>query len=220
LLSAAVSVYWGVGGTWLLNTVGGSFARLGRNPTTSTIVAVWAAATLKLAAALLPLLALRNPDRGSRSARLLAWAAAGILSIYGAVLTSVGLLVQADVIDSPANADRRALTWHAYVWDPWFLVWGLVILTALLRSRTRTLGARPWRSREGAQPERAARPILFLACDRKQPNVVQNGGSHNAELLLPPDDAEAVRLEQRGDRKPRPPLPLPRYFKPVRAEIW
>ena len=28
--------------------------------------------------------------------------------------------------------------WHAYPWDPWFLLWGLLIATALLRSKTMT----------------------------------------------------------------------------------
>lgn len=71
--------------------------------------------------------------------RLLAcMVAAGTLIIYGAVLTIIGLLVQADVVHSPANTDWRALPWHAYLWDPWFLVWVALIATALLRSRTAT----------------------------------------------------------------------------------
>lgn len=135
LLYAAVSVYWGAGGKWLLDTVGGSLARPGRAHDTTVIIAIWAAAALKLTAALLPPLALRNRGRQRHLARLLAWAAAGILTTYGAVLTTIGVLIQADVIHSSANADQRALTWHAYLWDPWFLIWGLLIATALLRSR-------------------------------------------------------------------------------------
>lgn len=103
------------------------------------MVAIWGTVALKVAAALLPLLALRNAADGSRRiTRLLAWVAAAILTVYGAVLTTVGLLVQADVIRSPASADRRALMWHAYLWDPWFLLWGLLIATALLRTKTPT----------------------------------------------------------------------------------
>jgi hypothetical protein len=34
-----------------------------------------------------------------------------------------------------ASADHRALAWRAYLWDPWFLVWGLLVTAALLRSR-------------------------------------------------------------------------------------
>lgn len=87
LLYAAVSLYWAAGGKWLLNTVGGSFARPGPANDATVIIAVWAAAVLKLAAALLPLLALRNPRRQPRVACLLAWIAAGTLIIYGAVLS-------------------------------------------------------------------------------------------------------------------------------------
>lgn len=140
LLYAAVSVYWGAGGKWLLDTVGGSLARPGRAHDATVIIAIWAAAALKLTAALLPPLALRNHGRQRHLARLLAWAAAGILTTYGAVLTTIGVLVQADAIHSSVNADQRALLWHAYLWDPWFLAWGILIATALLRSQSATRG--------------------------------------------------------------------------------
>jgi hypothetical protein len=91
---------------------------------------------LTAVAAVLPLAALRA--RGTPAARhgmrVLAWAAAVVLTAYGAVLTGVGLLVQADVISRSAHPDNRALAWHAYLWDPWFLVWGLLAGAALLRS--------------------------------------------------------------------------------------
>jgi len=65
----------------------------------------------------------------------LAWLEAGILTLYGLVLTTAGLLVQADLLHASADADHRALAWHAYLWDPWFLIWGLLVAVALLRSR-------------------------------------------------------------------------------------
>jgi hypothetical protein len=27
--------------------------------------------------------------------------------------------------------DHRALAWHTYLWDPWFLMWGLLVAGAL-----------------------------------------------------------------------------------------
>ena len=48
---------------------------------------------------------------------------------------AVGLLVQAGLIGTPGGADHRALAWHAYLWDPWFLVWGVLVTAALFRSR-------------------------------------------------------------------------------------
>ena len=60
-----------------------------------------------------------------------------ILIAYGLLLTATGLLVQSGVVAPPANADHRALRWHAYLWDPWFLVWGLLVTLALVQGRPR-----------------------------------------------------------------------------------
>ncbi len=100
-------------------------------------LALWAAVVLKLVAAGLPLLALRWPSgRGwKRTVWGLAWAEAAILVLYGVVLTTAGLLIQAGVIPTSATADHRALAWHAYLWDPWFLIWGVLVVVALWRGR-------------------------------------------------------------------------------------
>jgi Protein of unknown function (DUF3995) len=143
LLYAAVSVYWGLGGMWLLDTVGGSLAKLGRRRDAGVITAVWGAAVLKLIAAALPALAVRYRGRSRRDRNLwaLTWIVAGVLIVYGLVFTVAGLLVQTGVIHASSTADHRALAWHAYLWDPWFLIWGLLIAAALLLSgRTRSLG--------------------------------------------------------------------------------
>jgi hypothetical protein len=135
VLYAAVSVYWGLGGAWLVDTVGGSLAKAGRAHSAGVIVAVWAAAVLKLIAAALPIVALSTvvAEARRRQARILAWIAAAVLTLYGLVLTVLGLLVQTGVIHASRNADHKALAWHAYLWDPWFLVWGLLITAALVR---------------------------------------------------------------------------------------
>jgi hypothetical protein len=66
---------------------------------------------------------------------VLTWVEAAILVSYGLVLTASGLLVQVGVIKAAAHADRLALKWHAYLWDPWFLIWGIFVFLALWRSR-------------------------------------------------------------------------------------
>jgi len=47
--------------------------------------------------------------------------------------TLTGVLAVADVL--PSGSDRTALKGHAFLWDPWFLVWGLALGTALLLTR-------------------------------------------------------------------------------------
>jgi hypothetical protein len=146
LLYAAISVYWGLGGSWLLDTVGASLTQAGRSASALVVLAVWCAVGLKVIASVLPLLAVGAVGVGAagvaaagsrlpRLIRALTWVEAVILTVYGLILTAVGLLVQARVISPSANADHRALEWHAYLWDPWFLVWGLLVTAALLRSR-------------------------------------------------------------------------------------
>ncbi|HEY2595515.1 MAG TPA: hypothetical protein VGK33_16610 [Chloroflexota bacterium] len=106
-LYAAVSAYWGAGGTALLDTIGGTLEREGRARSAGLLAVVWLTVLLKLAAV--------------------------VLVLYGGVLTLIGLLVQADVVHASAHADHTALRWHAFLWDPWFLLWGLLLAAALTR---------------------------------------------------------------------------------------
>ena len=122
----------------------------GRSGTAATVAAVRAAAVLKAVAAMIPALycrlsasrlrADRPPGRRLRLLRILMWLEAAILTLYGGVLTVIGLLVQGGVIGSGADADQRALAWHAYLWDPWFLGWGLLILVVLVTTRPAVSG--------------------------------------------------------------------------------
>jgi hypothetical protein len=140
LAYAAISVYWALGGTWLLDTVGGTLEQQGRTGNPGIILAVCAAAVLKVIGAIVPPAAVGVTSGQAtiarrRRVRVLAWLEAAILTIYGLVLTVAGLLVQSGAIAPAASADRRALAWHAYLWDPWFLLWGVLVAAALARSR-------------------------------------------------------------------------------------
>ena len=134
LLSAATSAYWAAGGTGLLDTVGGSIARWGRDGGMGVRLALAGIVVLKLVAAWLPARAGRQPC--PRWLRRLAWLEAAILTVYGGVLTGTGLAVQAGLVNAGAHADWKALDWHAYLWDPWFLIVGLLVWVALHRTRS------------------------------------------------------------------------------------
>ncbi len=134
---AVVSAYWAAGGTALLGTVGGSLEREGKAGGVWVHLALWAVVVLKLVAAALPALAIASHIRGRRRPTIwrLTQLEAVILTGYGFVLTAVGLLVEVGLISHEAHADRRALAWHAFLWDPWFLVWGLAVAGALYQAR-------------------------------------------------------------------------------------
>ena len=137
---AAVSAYWAAGGTGLLDTIGGSLEDWGRRREPGLVTALWLIALLKTAVALAaPVLASTRLPRWTRARvpRVLSWTAAIVLTLYGGVLTVTGLLLEAGVLDTPADADRKALAWHTYLWDPWFLVWGLALAGTLRATRSR-----------------------------------------------------------------------------------
>ncbi len=139
VMYAGMSAYWGFGGTGLLDTIGGTLEREGRAGNAGLLVVLWVTVVLKLAAAILGLVAVLRPrwvrPRHRQVARRAAWACALILVLYGGVLTVVGVLVQLDLVHASGNADHKALRWHAYLWDPWFLLWGVFLAAALACSR-------------------------------------------------------------------------------------
>ncbi len=139
---AAVSAYWALGGTGLLDTIGGSLEQTARKGL-AVAVTLWAVVLIKLIAVAPPLITTRPRERvrHQRVMVRLTMFEAGILTVYGLVLTIIGVLVQAGVIHRSAHADQRALKWHAFLWDPWFLVWGLAVGAAVFLLRTTRPGS-------------------------------------------------------------------------------
>jgi hypothetical protein len=78
--------------------------------------------------------------------RVLAWAEAAILIVYGLVQTAAGLLVQTDIIHASATTDHRALASRAYLSDPWFLIWGPLVAAWRLQLRSLAHTRPPYRS--------------------------------------------------------------------------
>jgi Protein of unknown function (DUF3995) len=140
--SAALSAYWAIGGTALLDTVGGEIERRGRERWPGVVVTLWVIVVLKLVGAAAPLIfggvgADHLPAwTTARQARVLGWIAAVGLTLYGGVLSAVGFLVEVGVVDAAKGADERALAWHAYFWDPWFALWGATFTLTMWRSHT------------------------------------------------------------------------------------
>ncbi|MBV8999919.1 MAG: DUF3995 domain-containing protein [Solirubrobacterales bacterium] len=110
-----------------------------RARTAGLLAVVWMTVVLKLTASGIGLHAVSQPQwltsRRCQVVRSAAWLAAIVLVLHGGVLTSIGLLVQADLVHASAHADHKALAWHAFLWDPWFLVWGLLLAAALTLTR-------------------------------------------------------------------------------------
>src|SRR3954447_2476551 len=142
--SAAVSLYWSVGGTALLDTVGGAIEDLARDRSLGGIALGLTAVAVKVFAGVLAL-ALRHPPLGGTRRRLLLIAnaaAAVILFAWGGANVAVGSLALGGAITPAGDVDRHALRWHVLLWDLWFLLWGVALAVAVTAARSRGGGSR------------------------------------------------------------------------------
>jgi Protein of unknown function (DUF3995) len=137
--SAAVSLYWTLGGTLLLDTVGGAFEDLARQRAWTAIALGILVVVVKAVGGLLAL-ALVQPwgaRIGRRWLLLAGFGGSAVLVLYGGALVLVGGLVLDGVVDPSGPVDEHALRWHVFVWDLWFLVWGVLLGLATWRYRRR-----------------------------------------------------------------------------------
>jgi hypothetical protein len=95
---------------------------------------------LKIVAGLLAIeLARRGaPGPGRRFLLAANGVASAILCLWGGANVVVGALVLSGAIAPAADVDRRALRWHVFVWDMWFLVWGVALALAVVAARRRS----------------------------------------------------------------------------------
>jgi len=134
-LSAVTTAYWTAGGTWLLDTVGGGLEEVARRGDGAAVALGLVVVALKLAGCVLALALVRpwgrrSPERLLEGAALVA---GGLLAAYGGLLVLVGALALAGVFGDVADA--AALRWHVLLWDPWFLLWGVLLALAAVRRR-------------------------------------------------------------------------------------
>jgi len=127
--SAATTGYWLFGGTALLETLGGSVERLARDRSTAAFALAAAVLVVKSVAGALALLLLSPALRGWRMIVALDILAAVVLCLWGGANVLAGAAVLSGAIER-ADIDRHALRWHVFLWDAWFLVWGIALALA------------------------------------------------------------------------------------------
>ena len=135
LLHAAFSLYWALGGRWLLRTVGAWAVQLADNSPAATGVVLGLLAALKVAGAVVPVLVETGKLRGRRAWRTLTWFGACGLVAYGLLNVLVAWSVLAGLVTPHGGYDAAAMMGHAALWDPLFLVWGLLLAGGLARTR-------------------------------------------------------------------------------------
>jgi len=126
---AAVSLYWALGGRALLDTLGGEIERRARAGDDVLLVANAAGAVLKMLGGMLALaLVLPWGERlPRRPLQALAWTGAAVLTVYGVLQTVAIVLVALGRFELDEPLGTRALRWRMFLWEPWFLVWGMLL---------------------------------------------------------------------------------------------
>jgi hypothetical protein len=140
VVHAAASLYWALGGQWLLATVGQWAVELSAEAPLAAGVALGLIALLKLLAAAIPIGVAYGTVPGARFWRAVSWAGGLLLVAYGGVNTAVSAAVLAELIQPDGGYDPDAMRGHAYLWDPLFLVWGTALVLSLWLSRHNSVG--------------------------------------------------------------------------------
>jgi hypothetical protein len=131
-LYGAVSLYWALGGSAGLRTVGGFAERMAQPHNLQAAAVIWSVVMAKAAGAALPLSLVRpwGAVVPRRWRAVLSGGAGAALSLYGATQVIGETLAELGLVRPAGPVDWLALRWHLELWDPWFLVWGLLLLTA------------------------------------------------------------------------------------------
>jgi hypothetical protein len=131
-LFAAASFYWALGGRIGLESIGPAITEpaLAGDPT--ILALVWITGALKVVAGIVAL-ALIQPwgRRLPRGIVLLAgWGASALFLVYGAANLVQDALIVAGAIPTPVGLGAVAARWHLFLWDPWWLLGGVLFALA------------------------------------------------------------------------------------------
>jgi hypothetical protein len=129
---AAMSFYWAAGGTVGAETLGNEIERLAEERDSGFVAELWVTAFLKVLGGLLAL-ALARPRWDVLPARALGiagWIAGGLITLYGAGNLIQHGLMEAGAVGTPDDLGSEAVTWHLALWDPWWLLGGILFLLA------------------------------------------------------------------------------------------
>lgn len=142
LVHAAFSVYWALGGRWLLPTVGEWAVTAVVDSPIGAGVLLGAVGLGKALAALVPVGVAFHRLPWVGFWRVVCGIGGTLLVAYGGVNVVVSVAVLAGFIRPEGGYDESAMIGHAFLWDPLFLIWGTALLAWLVLSRARNRRAR------------------------------------------------------------------------------
>jgi hypothetical protein len=132
VIFALMSLYWAAGGMVGSETLGVELDRLAHERDASFVGELWAAFVLKMMAAVLALALVEPWGRRlpRRLLQLLGWATGAGITLYAVANFVQHALMATGAISTPEALGTNAVPWHLALWDPFWLVGGLLFLAA------------------------------------------------------------------------------------------
>nr|WP_285318355.1 DUF3995 domain-containing protein [Pseudarthrobacter sp. lyk4-40-TYG-27] len=135
IVHAGFSLYWALGGQWLVATVGQWAVQLSVEAPLEAGLVLGLVGIGKLLAATIPVVVAYDRMPWRRFWRAVSWAGGLLLVSYGGVNTVVSSAVLGGLIHPSGGYDLNAMIGHAWLWDPLFLLWGTALVISLWTSR-------------------------------------------------------------------------------------
>ena len=139
LVFAAMSFYWAAGGTLGSSTMSDAIVEPARAREPRFVALLWTSGALKAIAGLLALALVRPWGRLlPRWVPLTATWVAGVgMLLYGAANLAVRAAMAAGLLATPGSMHSDAARWHLLLWDPWWVLGGVLFVLAAWSSRRR-----------------------------------------------------------------------------------
>jgi hypothetical protein len=128
---AATSFFWALGGRLGVETLGPGLVELAADPL-FVAIGLWGAGVAKAVGGLIAL-GLASPGgagRLERPLRILAVTGGALAAIYGSASLVQHVLMLAGAVRIPEALGRTAAAWHVVLWDPVWIVGGLLFVLA------------------------------------------------------------------------------------------
>lgn len=130
-LFALISLYWALGGQWLLDTIGEAVTQPAQEGDPMMVLAVWSSVLVKFAAVVAALGLVQRWGQVFPRWFLVGggWCAAVLLMLYGGASLIQQVLMAAGVVEVSATFEP-VLYWHLFLWTPYWLVGGVFFALA------------------------------------------------------------------------------------------
>ncbi len=127
---AATSAYWAAGGTQGLDAVSPEIMSLSKDSWFAPLL--WGVVMAKVLLGLLALAFVRGWGRPAPGWMLLAaaWGAGSLMVLHGGSNLLVRGLMAAGVMTTPPSMHSTTAFWYLVLWDPWFLLGGMLFCVA------------------------------------------------------------------------------------------